>query len=203
MKKKKYDKLKKECFQYLREVYAPEERIFVFGEGNLDADVLLVGEAPGEEETIQQRPFVGRAGKNLNGFIDTLDIKREEMYVTNVVKFRPVRRNESTGRLSNRPPTRQEIGLCLPYLRREIEVVQPKVVVTLGNTALQALSGNARAAIGQMHGVPIDVVLEPELSAVLFPLYHPASILYNRSLAEVYQADIQSLDIWLSQNAPA
>jgi uracil-DNA glycosylase family 4 len=200
VKKKKYDRLKKECFEYLREVYAPEERIFVFGEGNLDARILLVGEAPGAEETVQQRPFVGRAGKNLDGFIVTLGVSREDMYVTNVVKFRPVKRNESTGRLSNRPPTRQEVSLCMPFLMREIELVRPGVVVSLGNTALQALSGDIRTSIGRVHGQPAEMTLSSGVRTALFPLYHPASIIYNRKLAAIYEEDLLKLGALVREN---
>lgn len=199
MKKKKYDKLKKECFEYLKQVFAPDERIPVFGEGNLDARIMLVGEAPGEEETVQQRPFVGKAGKNLNMFIETLSLSRDEMYVTNIVKFRPVKKNEDTGRLSNRPPTRQEVNLCMPFLLREIELVGPGVVVTLGNTALQALSGNVRAAIGQEHGKPATMRLPSDENVFLFPLYHPASIIYNRSLAQVYKDDLLKLGAFIRE----
>ena len=83
----------------------------VFGEGDVDSPMVLVGEAPGEQETIQQRPFVGKAGKNLEEFLDALEIQRGDLYITNVVKFRPFKINEKTGRLSNRPPTREEIDL--------------------------------------------------------------------------------------------
>ena len=197
MKKKKYDRLKKECFEYIRDVFAPEERIPVFGEGNLDARILLVGEAPGEEETVQQRPFVGKAGKILNMFIETLGVGRGELYVTNVVKFRTVKKNENTGRLSNRPPTRQEVNLCMPFLLREIELVLPDVVVSLGNTALQALSSNVRAAIGKEHAKIANMTLPAGQAVFLFPLYHPASIIYNRSLARVYEDDLQKLGRFL------
>lgn len=199
MKKKKYDKLKKECFEYLREIFAPDERIPVFGEGNLDARIMLVGEAPGEEETVQQRPFVGKAGKNLDMFINTLEVGREDMYVTNIVKFRTVKKNEKTGRLSNRPPTRQEVNLCMPFLLREIELVRPVVTVTLGNTALQALSGNMRAAIGQEHAKPAVMRPPSGEDVFLFPLYHPASIIYNRSLEQVYRDDLLRLVDFIQQ----
>jgi DNA polymerase len=193
VKKKKYDRLKKECFEYLKEVFAPEERIFVFGEGNLNARIMLVGEAPGEEETVQQRPFVGKAGKILNMFIETLGVGRDEMYVTNIVKFRTVKKNENTGRLSNRPPRRQEVSLCMPFLLREIQLVLPRVVVSLGNTALQALSSNVRAAIGKEHAKTANMTLPGGETVCLFPLYHPASVIYNRSLAGVYEDDLKKL----------
>jgi len=203
VEKKKYDRLKKECFEYIKDVFAPEERIPVFGEGNLGARVMLVGEAPGEEETVQQRPFVGKAGKILDTFIETLGIGREELYVTNVVKFRPVKKNENTGRLSNRPPTRQEVNLCMPFLLREIQLVLPDVVVSLGNTALQALTSNMRATIGKEHAKVENMSLPGGETVFLFPLYHPASIIYNRSLARVYEDDLEKLGRFLREHFDA
>ncbi len=193
MENKKLVKLKKDCFDHLKEVYAPEERIFVFGEGNVGSCLMLVGEAPGKDETIKQRPFVGKAGKNLDAFIDVLGLNRGKMYVTNVVKFRPVKKSEKTGRLSNRPPTKQEVNLCLPFLLKEIDLVKPQIVVSLGNTALQALTQDRHSTVGNMHGKFFDIELKSGKRILLFPLYHPASIIYNRSLREIYNQDLKKL----------
>lgn len=185
------------CGALVREVYSASEKVVVFGDGNLDATVMLVGEAPGEQETLQGRPFVGKAGKNLDVFLARLDLKREDIYITNVVKFRPVKVHPRTGSLSNRPPNREETGLCFGFLLGELEIIQPKVVVTLGNVALKAVTDDAHAVIGDWHGRPAALEVH-KLKFTIFPLYHPASIIYNRELAEVYDEDLGNLKAYLS-----
>ena len=151
---------------------------------------MLIGEAPGEQETLKRRPFVGKAGKNLDEFLEIAGLDRSDLYVSNAVKFRPTKIS-AAGRIVNRPPTREEIRLFLPWLKSEIECVHPEVVVTLGNVPLKALTGN-RSVIGEMHGrfVPYE-------GRVLYPIYHPASLIYNRSLADTYRADLETLKSWL------
>ena len=100
---------------------------------------MLIGEAPGEQEALEGRPFVGKAGKNLDGFLKAVGLRRGEIYVTNVVKLRPTRQS-AAGRVVNRPPSREEKALFTPWLMREIALVRPGALVTLGNVALQALS---------------------------------------------------------------
>ena len=183
--------LKFELEELLAQVYGGEVTP-VFGEGRTRQGVMLVGEAPGEQETLQKRPFVGKAGKNLDEFLAMADLEREELYITNVVKFRPVRVNAKTGRKSNRPPTREEILLCLPFLEKEIAIVRPRVIVTLGNVALRAVTGNGEATIGQCHGR-----LTTGCGATTYPLYHPASLIYNPALRETYRQDVEKLAQWL------
>ena len=158
----------------------------VFGEGKACCTVMLVGEAPGGQEEAQGRPFVGKAGKNLDEFLSMADIPREDVYITNVVKIRPIRISQ-TGTISNRTPTAAEIGDFLPWILAEIKAVDPSVVVTLGNTPLKALLGN-RQAIGAVHGKAQSLE-----GRRLYPLYHPASVIYDRSLRDVYAADVRSL----------
>ena len=151
----------------------------VFGEGQSARPVLmLIGEAPGEQEALQGRPFVGKAGKNLDGFLQTLQLEREEIYITNVVKVRPSKIS-AAGRVVNRPPSREEKALFTPWLKREIAIVRPRVLVTLGNVALQAFLDDT---IGNRHGKFSDAVLEDGMNLPLFALYHPASVNYNASL---------------------
>ena len=155
---------------------------------------MLIGEAPGEQESLQGRPFVGKAGKNLDGFLTVLELKREDIYISNVVKIRPTKVSDK-GRVSNRPPNKEELALFTPYLMEEILLVQPKMIVTLGNVALKALCG-PKAIIGDMHGRETRVTVKHEKQEgefPLFPLYHPASIIYNRSLQQVYDGDLQTL----------
>lgn len=186
--------------QFFQPLWPAEEKPIVLGEGqSAHPPVMLIGEAPGEHESLQGRPFVGKAGKNLDGFLRVLKLNREDIYITNVVKIRPTKTSEK-GRISNRPPNREELALFTPYLMEEIMLVQPRMIVTLGNVALRALCGS-KAVIGAMHGqcVPVTVTHEKRTGEfLLFPLYHPASIIYNRSLQEVYDADLLTLRTLLS-----
>lgn len=181
--------------RFFQNLWPAVEKPIVLGEGRTDhPPVMLIGEAPGEHESLQGRPFVGKAGKNLDGFLRVLELNREDIYITNVVKIRPTKTSEK-GRISNRPPNKEELALFTPYLMEEIMLVQPRMIVTLGNVALKALCGS-KAVIGAMHGqrVPLTVTHEKRTGEfALFPLYHPASIIYNRSLQEVYDADLLAL----------
>lgn len=181
--------------RFFQALWPAEEKPIVLGEGNTDhPPVMLIGEAPGEQESLQGRPFVGKAGKNLDSFLQVLELNREDIYITNVVKIRPTKVSDK-GRTSNRPPNREELALFTPYLMEEILRVQPRMIVTLGNVALKALCG-PKAIIGDMHGQETHVTVKhekQEAEFALFPLYHPASIIYNRSLQEVYDGDLQTL----------
>jgi DNA polymerase len=189
-------RLRARCVALIEGVYASREKIVVFGEGNPSAGIVLVGEAPGEQETLQGRPFVGKAGKNLDGFLAALSLRREDIYITNVVKFRPVKEHPRTRTLSNRPPTREEIDLCFGFLMKELGIVKPKVVVTLGNVALKAVCDDRKAVVGDRHGKPEDILLHG-LKFTVFPLYHPASIIYNRELSKTYEEDLGKLRTYL------
>ena len=174
-------------------VYGGEKKVLVFGEGAPGARVMMIGEAPGEREALLGRPFVGKAGKNLDEFLALSGLSRGDMYVTNAVKFRPTKLSQAE-RVVNRPPTQEEISLFLPFLRREIALISPGVVVTLGNVPLKALLG-AKAVIGDMHGREIC-----DKGVRLFPLYHPASIIYNPSLRDAYGRDMETLAALIKYN---
>lgn len=164
------------------------EQIIVPGDGLwMEPLLMLIGEAPGEQETLQRRPFVGKAGSILKGFLDVLGLKREEIYISNVVKVRPTKQGPS-GRLSNRAPTREEIQSFLPWLMEEIAAVSPKLLVTLGNTPLQALLGED-ARIGRMHGR----LTRTAEGKPLYPLYHPAATIYSPELLVDYNRDVLHL----------
>lgn len=161
---------------------------FVFGDGRADKpDLVLVGEAPGEQESLQGRPFVGAAGKILDHFLTVLGLERQNIYITNVVKQRPCRRS-ATGRVVNRPPSPEEIALFRPWLLEELQLIAPSMVVTLGNVPLQTLF-HPMARIGDKHGECMTASGEHRL----FALYHPAATIYNRSLVDVYEADLLKL----------
>lgn len=190
-------KFRGELSRFFESMWPAEEKPIVFGEGQWHSpEIMLIGEAPGEQETLQGRPFVGKAGKNLDGFLSVVGLLREEIYISNVVKVRPVKIS-AKGTVSNRPPNREELELFTPWLMREILLVQPKTIVTLGNVALKALLGQEKN-IGQCHGAEtaaeISIPGEKGLwSCRVYPLYHPASIIYNRALVTTYQEDLQRL----------
>lgn len=185
---------KMECIKAVESKYPLEGKVVVFGEGNGNADIVLVGEAPGEKETKYIRPFAGAAGKNLDEFLEVLELKREDIYITNTVKYRPFKINPKTGRLSNRPPNTDEIKFCLPFLINELDIIKPLVVATLGNIPLRALICDNKITIGQCHGSPIKT-----RDFYVFPLYHPASIIYNTGLKEIYYGDLLKLKIFIKE----
>ena len=169
------------------------EKRIVFGEGAEHPALMMIGEAPGGEEEQQGRPFVGKAGKNLSAFLEVVGLKREEIYISNVVKLRPTKNSPKTGKPVNRPPSAEEIAFFLPFLQEEIEAVSPKVIVTLGNVPLKAVTGEKKAVIGDYHGKPTPLAD----GRMLFALYHPAAVIYNRALQEVYDADLIALRVFL------
>ena len=179
-------RLQQEMTAFFRELSPGESRTLVFGEGDASAKTVLIGEAPGEQEALQGRPFVGKAGKNLDELLELAGLERESLYITNTVKFRPTKIS-AAGRTVNRPPTKEEIELFLPWLKKEIALIAPKRIVTLGNVPLKALLG-AKATIGEMHGRYTQWQNVP-----LYPLYHPASLIYNRALRPVYEEDVRAL----------
>ena len=184
----------RECAAFFDSLSPEGKCPLVFGEGLHPNPVLmLVGEAPGEQETLQGRPFVGKAGKNLTAFLETVGLERSQLYVSNVVKVRPTKVS-AAGRLVNRPPSREEKELFTPWLMREIALVRPDALVTLGNVALQAF---VKDTVGERHGKWMRAVVAPPkqeaFTLPLFPLYHPASVIYNRSLSEVYEQDLIAL----------
>lgn len=160
----------------------------VMGEGNSDHPALmLIGEAPGGREEEQGRPFVGKAGQNLNEFLDILALKREDIYITNAVKLRPSAPGKNR-KEKNRPPSQTEITLFAPWVLEEIRTVCPCLLVTLGNTPLKVILGKL-ATIGSLHGKSTETAL----GVPLYPLYHPAAVIYNQSLRAVYEQDLINL----------
>lgn len=162
----------------------------VLGYGDERSPIVLVGEAPGRDEVRLKRPFVGKAGKNLDEFLQYTGIERDKLFITNTVKLRPYKVSEK-GTRSNRPPNAREKALCADCLREELEAIAPKLVVTLGNTALKALMGK-EASIGQLHGTYCAAQ-----GYTLFALYHPASVIYRRELTEVYREDLLKLRAYI------
>ena len=159
--------------------------------------MMLLGEAPGGEEAKRSRPFVGKAGKQLDELLQKAGIVRSLVFVSNTVKYRPVK--IKSGRASNRTPTAKEVRAALPVLQSEIALVGPRVIVTLGNTPLNAICaccGMEKMTVGEVHGRPVEICLDGA-QLWLFPLYHPASLIYNRALTEVMKADLSNLYTFL------
>lgn len=171
----------------------------VLGSGNIDAQIILIGEAPGKDEVRLSKPFVGMAGKNLSEFLDVLGLERDTIYITNAIKYRLSKLNEKTGKVINRPATQQEISQNREYLMKEIDVIKPKYIVTLGNVPLRSVLDESHVTIGEVHGkITSLAILKNEY--LLFPLYHPASIIYNRNLKDTYIADLYELKKVLEKN---
>jgi len=154
----------------------------VFGAGSPDADLMLVGEAPGFHEDQQGVPFVGQAGQLLDRLLDAIGLTRGDVYVANTLKCRPP---------GNRDPHPDEIAACEPHLFRQIELVQPRVVATLGNFATKLLSGRP-LGITRVHGQELEVTLGTT-NVMLYPLYHPAAALYTPSMLAVLEADFSRI----------
>lgn len=147
----------------------------VFGIGNPNADLMFVGEAPGFDEDKQGEPFVGRAGELLTKIITAMGLTRDDVYIANVLKCRPDMPKGSTG---NRPPEAPEMQRCLPYLREQIAIIQPRILVALGKTAMAGLTGTDEA-MSAMRGRWFAFENIP-----LLPTYHPSYLLRNDSLSE-------------------
>jgi uracil-DNA glycosylase len=154
----------------------------VFGAGNPHADLMFVGEAPGFHEDKQGVPFVGQAGKLLDGLLAGVGLQRDDVYIANVLKCRPP---------GNRDPQADEIEACEPHLFRQIELIEPKVIATLGNFATKLLSGRP-LGITRVHGQEQELTIAGR-SVVLYPLYHPAAALYTRAMLSVLEADFARL----------
>ncbi|TML52949.1 MAG: uracil-DNA glycosylase [Actinobacteria bacterium] len=154
----------------------------VFGNGNPDADLMFVGEAPGFHEDKQGLPFVGQAGKLLDKLLAGIGLTRADVFVCNVLKCRPP---------GNRDPVPDEKEACEPYLFRQVELIRPKVVATLGNHATKQLSGK-ETGITRVHGQE-QWLKVGSFDVVLYPLYHPAAALYTPAMLTVLEQDFARL----------
>jgi DNA polymerase len=184
---------------YLKYTKEFEKEDIVLGEGCIDSPLIVIGEAPGKDEVKHGKPFVGAAGKNLNEFISMLEIDRKDIFITNAIKYRLGKLNPNTKRIVNRAATMQDVRDNQKWIYDEIKLLQPHIIVTLGNVPLRAVTDNSKITIGDVHGV-IQTCEILQSQYRLFPLYHPASIIYNRKLKEVYIQDILNLKKILSDN---
>ncbi len=164
----------------------------VFGVGNPDADLMFVGEAPGFHEDQQGYPFVGQAGKLLDRLLGGIGLERGQVYIANVLKCRPP---------GNRNPQPDEIEACEGHLFRQIELIEPRVVATLGNFATKLLSGKPHG-ITRVHGTPQPTSLGGR-RVILYPLFHPAAALYTPAMLRTLEEDFRRLPALLTPEAPA
>lgn len=160
----------------------------VIGEGSHEAKIIFVGEAPGRNEAKTGKPFCGRAGQILDELLGSVGIKREEIYITNIVKDRPQ---------ENRDPTPEEIKIYGPFLDRQIEIIQPKVIATLGRYSmtyiLEKFGLVDQGTIGELHGKIFEVVASYG-PITITPLYHPAAAIYNQALKSTLLLDFKVLE---------
>lgn len=155
----------------------------VFGAGNADADLMFVGEAPGANEDRRGLPFVGQAGGLLDSLLEEIGLRREDVFIANVLKCRPP---------GNRDPLPREIDNCQEYLFRQLELIRPRLVCTLGNFATKLLRTDPATGITRLHGRSEERVLGP-LAVRLYPLFHPAAALYTPAMVETLRADFRRI----------
>ncbi len=153
----------------------------VMGHGNAQADVVFIGEAPGKNEDLQGIPFVGAAGKFLDQMLAAANLQRGDIYITNIVKYRPP---------SNRDPKPEEKRAFWPFLVRELQIIKPRIIVTLGRHSMEYFLPNAK--ISEIHGKPKRVTFG-DIKLVVLPLYHPAAALYNGDLKATLLEDFATI----------
>jgi DNA polymerase len=160
----------------------------VIGEGDPDAKIMFIGEAPGAQEAKTGKPFVGRAGKLLDSLLDSINLDRKDVYITNIVKDRPP---------SNRTPQVGEIKIYAPFLLEQIRIIEPRIIATLGRLAMTFIlktfdHPQKGKTIGELHGEILESGSDHGKINII-PLYHPAAVFYNRNLEQVLHNDFQKL----------
>lgn len=161
----------------------------VFGDGNAESEVIFIGEAPGKNEDLEGRPFIGSAGKFLAEMIESIGMKREDIYITNIVKYRPP---------NNRDPEPDEKEACNEWLINEIKIISPKLIIFLGRHSMGRFFPTEK--ISEIHGkLLIKKVPEFENKQAFMPLYHPASALYNGSMRETLIKDFKKIPLALKK----
>ena len=184
----KQDKLDQIKADILRQNICPDlaetAKQLVFGDGNPNANIVLVGEAPGKREDEQGIPFVGASGKFLNEMLGVIQLERKDIYITNIVKYRPP---------NNRDPLPAEKEAFLPYLQQQLEVIEPKLVVTLGRHSMESLLPPG-LRISQVHGEP-----KRYNGQVYLPLFHPAAALYNGGMRQTLIDDFARIPALLKK----
>lgn len=169
----------------------------VFGKGNPDAEIMFIGEAPGEQEDLQGIPFVGAAGRELDKLLSRIGLSLDDVYIANILKYRPP---------NNRDPTKEEIERHTPYLINQIKIIQPKIICTLGNYSTKFVLGDflpdkmkSIGGITFLHGKPVEKEVD-SLKFLVVPLYHPAAMLYRPGLRKDMETDFDNINKILDKN---
>lgn len=185
------EELKTEILKNLHDHLSEKANNLVFGKGNPDADILFIGEAPGEQEDLQGIPFVGRAGKELDKLLNGIDLAIDDVYIANILKYRPPK---------NRDPNMEEIKGHTPYLIKQIEIIKPKVIATLGNYSTKFVLAEFEpdnmkgiAGMADLHGKPQKIFVKGNEFTVV-PIYHPAAMLYRPKLRETLEDDFKVME---------
>ena len=189
--------VKKQCYTTLLKLHQAHHKLCtvglkktatqpVFGDGNPKADIVFIGEAPGKKEDATGVPFVGAAGKFLAEMLASIKLKREHVYITNIVKYRPP---------ENRDPTPKEKTACAPWLYDELNFIQPKLIIFLGRHSMNNFFPDLK--IADVHGILIHQKLPHITTEYFLPLYHPAAALYNGSMRETLLKDFKKIPLLL------
>jgi len=160
---------------------AKQAKNLVMGDGNLDADIVFIGEAPGKNEDEQGLPFVGAAGKFLNEMLASINLERKDVYITNIVKYRPP---------NNRDPLPGEKAAFWPFLLKQLQIIQPKIIITLGRHSMEYFLPGMK--ISDVHGQPKRIQFGDQ-KIVILPLFHPAAALYNGGLRQTLLDDFANV----------
>ena len=169
--------IKNQCLNCQKCQLAKTRNNIVFGAGSEKAKIFFIGEAPGKDEDLAGKPFVGRSGKFLDEMLTEINLKREDVFIANVLKCRPPK---------NRDPLPEEIKICLPFLKQQIVTISPKVIVTLGRFSMNLFFPNAK--ISAIHGIP-----KKFNNYTVVPFFHPAAALFDGSKREILKKDFQIL----------
>jgi DNA polymerase len=181
-KKEQLEKLNRKLSQYSNCALRKGCSNIVFGSGNPEAKILFVGEAPGKKEDELGIPFVGSSGRILDKALESIKLKREDIYITNICKCRPP---------ENRDPFPEEIQTCWPWLEKQIKIIDPKIIVTLGRHALESFIPNAK--ISEMHGQILEINLPKIGKRKIFPIHHPAAARISKKVRAIFAQDFKTI----------
>ena len=182
----KLKKLENKIKKNLKDELSKKAKNLVFGKGNSNANIFFIGEAPGAKEDLEGIPFVGRAGKELDKMLNKINLTLEKCYITNILKYRPPK---------NRNPSKSEIIEHTPFLLEQIKIINPKIIVTLGNFSTKFILGNfsqenmkKQKGISEVHGKSFEIN-----GFIVFPIYHPSAMMYKPSLKKIFEKDFKKL----------
>lgn len=181
-KQEQLEKLNKQMTKCSKCALCTNREHVVFGTGNSQAKIMFIGEAPGKKESELGIPFIGSSGKILDKMLEQIKIEREDVYLTNICKCRPP---------ENRDPSPQEIEQCWPWLEKQITIIQPQIIVTLGRFALNSFLPDAK--ISEVHGQLIEIEIKKIGKLKLFPLHHPAAARINRKTRALFEEDFEKI----------